>query len=252
MFNEGKHKSEVFCLWCPCVLSRFCHVWLFVTLWTVAHQTPLSMEFSRQEYWSRLPCPPPEDLPNPGIKPESPVTPALQADSLCTEPAGKPICLWEVIESVSCPVVPDSLWPHGLQPTGFSIHGIFWVRILEWLAISFFRASSQPRDWTWVSCIAGRFFPNWTTKEAPCPWYLTLILIWTWMRGDAATCPHMTWVILGVYAGFLSLQFQIHPSPFCSVPLWLTWLNAIMELPCPLPFSWVCVIESIDSLYVSF
>ena len=117
MFNEGKHKSEVFCLWCPCVLSRFCHVWLFVTLWIVAHQTPLSMEFSRQEYWSRLPCLPPEDLPNPGIKPVSPMTPALQADSLCTEPAGKPICLWEVIESVSCSVVPDSLWPHGLQPT---------------------------------------------------------------------------------------------------------------------------------------
>ena len=48
-----------------CMLS--CSVvWLCVTLWTVAHQSPLSMGFSRQEYWSGLPCPPPEDLPNPG------------------------------------------------------------------------------------------------------------------------------------------------------------------------------------------
>ena len=117
MFNEGKHKTEVLCLWCTCVLSQSCRVWLFVTLWTVAHQTPLSMEFSRQEYCRRLPCPPPEDLPKPGIKPESPVTSALQAESVCTEPAGKPTCLWEVIESVSCSVVPDSLRQHGLKPT---------------------------------------------------------------------------------------------------------------------------------------
>ena len=55
--------------------------------WTVAHQAPLSMGFSRQEYWSRLPCPPPEDLPNPGIKPRSP---SLQEDSLPSEPPGKP------------------------------------------------------------------------------------------------------------------------------------------------------------------
>ena len=46
-------------------------------LWTVARQAPLSMGFSRQEYWSELPCPPPGDLPNPGIKPKSLVSPAL-------------------------------------------------------------------------------------------------------------------------------------------------------------------------------
>jgi len=49
----------------------------------------LSMGFSRQEYWSGLPCPPPEDLPNPGVKPASPVLPALQVDSLPAEPSGK-------------------------------------------------------------------------------------------------------------------------------------------------------------------
>ena len=49
------------------VLSHFSRVWLFATLWTVAHQAPLSMGFSRQEYWSGWPCPPPGDLPDPGI-----------------------------------------------------------------------------------------------------------------------------------------------------------------------------------------
>jgi len=53
------------------------YVQLFVNPWTVAHQAPLSVEFSRQEYWSGLPFPPPGDPPNPGIKPESPASPAL-------------------------------------------------------------------------------------------------------------------------------------------------------------------------------
>ena len=50
-------------LLCVCMLSCFSRVWLLVTLWTVAHQAPLSMGFSRQEYWSGLPCLPPGDLP---------------------------------------------------------------------------------------------------------------------------------------------------------------------------------------------
>ena len=61
---------------------------LFVTPWTVAHQAPLSMGFSRQEYWSRLPFPSPGDLPDPGIEPRSP---ALEADALTSEPPGKPM-----------------------------------------------------------------------------------------------------------------------------------------------------------------
>ena len=62
------------------------HVQLFVTPWTVIRQAPLSMEFSRQEYWSGLPFPSPGDLPDPGIEPRSP---ALQADSLPNEPPWK-------------------------------------------------------------------------------------------------------------------------------------------------------------------
>ena len=64
-------------------LSR---VRLFVTSWTVAHQAPLSMGFSRQECWSGLPFPSPGDLPNPGIEPGSP---AVQADALPSESPGK-------------------------------------------------------------------------------------------------------------------------------------------------------------------
>ena len=60
-----------------CMLSHFSCVQLCATLWTVAQQAPLSIGFSRQEYWSGLPCPPPGDLPDPGIKPASPMSPAL-------------------------------------------------------------------------------------------------------------------------------------------------------------------------------
>ena len=67
-----------------CMLS---HVWLFATPWTIAHQAPLSMGFPRQEYWSGLPLPSPGDLPDPGTEPGSPV---LHADSLPSEPPGKP------------------------------------------------------------------------------------------------------------------------------------------------------------------
>ena len=72
------------------MLRCFICVQLFVTLWTAAHQAPLSMGFSRQEYWSGLPCPPPGDLPDLGIEPTTLASPALQADSLPTESPGKP------------------------------------------------------------------------------------------------------------------------------------------------------------------
>ena len=73
-----------------CMLSCFHHVWLFVTLWTIARQAPLSVGFSRQEYWSGLPCPPSGDFPDPGINPASYFLP-WQADSLPLAPPGKPI-----------------------------------------------------------------------------------------------------------------------------------------------------------------
>ena len=69
-----------------CVLNHFSLVQLFATLWAVACHAPLSMGFSRQKYWSGLPCPPPGDPPDPGIEPGCP---ALQADSLPSKPPGK-------------------------------------------------------------------------------------------------------------------------------------------------------------------
>ena len=70
------------------MLSR---VWLFVTPWTVACQAPLPMAFSRQEYWSGLPRVPLGDLPHPGIKPASLLSPALEAGSLLLAPPVKSV-----------------------------------------------------------------------------------------------------------------------------------------------------------------
>ena len=71
------------------MLSHFTYVQLFVILWTL--QASLSMEFSRQEYWSGLPRPPPGDLPSPGIEPMSLVSLALAVGSLPLVPSGKPV-----------------------------------------------------------------------------------------------------------------------------------------------------------------
>ena len=75
-------------------------------LWTVTHQAPLSMGFSRQEYWSGLPFPSPGDLPDPGIEPRSPT---LQADALTSAPPGKPLILNTSLFSHS--VMSDSCHP---------------------------------------------------------------------------------------------------------------------------------------------
>ena len=99
-----------------CVLSCFSHVWHGATLWTVAHQATLSMGFSRQEYLSGLPCPPPGDLPDPGIKLVSLMSPALAGGFFITS------ATWQAIVhqfqfQFSRSVVSDSLWPHELQHT---------------------------------------------------------------------------------------------------------------------------------------
>ena len=102
------------------------------TPWTVACQAPLSMGFSRQEYWSGLPFPSPEDLPDLGIEPGSS---ALQADSLPTELQGKPFSVLAVAaKSLQlCLTLCD---PIDGSPPGSSVPGILQARILEWVAIS--------------------------------------------------------------------------------------------------------------------
>ena len=123
-----------------------------VNLWTVARQPPLSMGFSRQEYWSGLPCPPPGDLLDQGIK-------CMQADA---ELQGSPIknvyiVKVKVLVIQSCLTVCNS---KDCSPPGFSVHGIFQARILEWVAIPF-RGSSPPRNRTDTlafPALTGRFF----------------------------------------------------------------------------------------------
>ena len=67
-----------------CMLSCFIHVWIFETLWNVAHQAPLSMEFSRKEYWNGLSFPSPGDLPDPRLEPESLTSPVLAGELFTT------------------------------------------------------------------------------------------------------------------------------------------------------------------------
>ena len=67
-----------------CELSCFSHFQFFATPWTVAHRAPLSIGFSRQEYWSGLPSPPAGDLPDPGIEPQSLLAPALAGEFFTT------------------------------------------------------------------------------------------------------------------------------------------------------------------------
>ena len=93
LFGITFSLKNAYCIWHmrACVRSRLLQcVRLFATTWTTGHQAPLSMGFSRQEYWSEFPCPPPGDLPDPGVEPRSP---PLQMDSLTTEPPGKPFDL---------------------------------------------------------------------------------------------------------------------------------------------------------------
>ena len=84
--------------------------------------------------------------------------------SFCQEPERKKkyIFLVVVLVAQSCQSLCDSM---DYRPPGSSVHGILQARILEWVAIPFSRGSSQPRDWTQVSCIVSRFFTVWATRE---------------------------------------------------------------------------------------
>ena len=96
------------------LLSRFSHARLFVTLWTVAYQAPLAMGFSRQEYWSALPCPPLGDLPDPGIELMALKSPTLAGVYLPLVPPGKLRELPRMYVCEGCSVMSNSLQPHGL------------------------------------------------------------------------------------------------------------------------------------------
>ena len=80
--TSHRHRGMT-CMCVSTVLNSFSRIQLFVTSWSTAHQTPLFMGFSRYEFWSGLPGPPSGDLPHPGIKSRSPVSPALQVILYC-------------------------------------------------------------------------------------------------------------------------------------------------------------------------
>ena len=126
-------------------------VQLFATPWTVAHQAPLSVEFPRQEYWSWLPFPSQEDLPDPGRS-------NLRLLHLLYHCA-----TWEdLIYVCMCMLVTQLCLtlcdPMDCSPPGSSVRGILQAKILEWVAISFSRGSSQARDRTLFSRIVGKLF----------------------------------------------------------------------------------------------
>ena len=145
----------------------------FATPWTVSPQTPVSMEFSRQEYWSGLPFLPPEGLPDLGIKPKSPASSALAGRFFTTEPPVIPLIVWmpwhvklyaKLLQSY--PTLCD---PLDCNPPGSSVHGILQARILEWVVMPSSRGPSQPRDWTHVSyvfCIGRQILYHCTTWDA--------------------------------------------------------------------------------------
>ena len=106
------------------------HVRLFVTPWAVAYQAPLSMGFSRQEYWSGLPFPSPGDLPNPGIEPGFPT---LEADALTSEPPGNQNKWLFFIRSIGTQTISlssqEAIWKGKIQKSSqtWPYHHCFWL-----------------------------------------------------------------------------------------------------------------------------
>ena len=106
----------------------------FVTPWTVAHQTPLSMGFSREEYWSELPLPSPGDLPNPGIKVASP---ELEGWFFTTEPPGNTSVVF-YLKIISLLAAPLHQWVENIliNQMKFSQSQIFYIRVSCFLFFS--------------------------------------------------------------------------------------------------------------------
>ena len=126
------------------------HVQLFATPWTVAHQAPLPMGFSRHEYWNGRSFPSPGDLPNPEIKPVSLGSPALAGGFFTTSTT------WEaptvIRKGVSMLVTQSCLTfcdPMNCSLPGSSVHEILQARMLEWVVISFSRGRNVISNSIW-------------------------------------------------------------------------------------------------------
>ena len=108
----------------------------------------------------------------------------------------------------SCPTLCD---PMECSPLGSSVDGILQARILEWVAISFSRGCSQPRDWTQVSCTAGRCFNLWDTREAPLHIYVFVyVYIHHMYMYTASSLPILsmnTWIVFMSWLLYIMLQW---------------------------------------------
>ena len=154
---------------CMYMLSHSVMSASFATTWTVACQAPLTMRFSRQEYWSVLLFPLLGDLSHPGIESVSPVSPGRQIGRQILYHGAS----WQAFDNSwkwkwNRSVLSNSLRPRGLcSPPGSSVHGILQARILEWVAISFSRGIFLIQGWNPGLRIAVRHFNLRASREAP-------------------------------------------------------------------------------------
>ena len=196
-------RSTGHVLW---MLSHFTHVQFFEALWTVACQVSLSMGFFRQEYWSGLLCPPQGDLPNLGIKPASPVTPVMQADSQLLNHRGSPFLNQYYIISVK---FPSLFVPGDWQAHSLGSH-LFW-------SPQYFSSSVD-------GCV-------WAPSQWNPPWFSFL------QEPDRKQEKRMgrrpsCWAPAGRSQGFLTVPLHSYPWPFGAIQS--PWGKALWKLWFPL------------------
>ena len=229
-----------------------CLVWLFTTPWTVNHQDPLSVEFSRQEYLSGLPFPPPGDLPHPGIELTSHVSPALSGGFLTTAPPGKTakVCWplrwlpddvasliiepWSSIEDVLSQIWQEALMSLSVKTT--------------WLPLTWggpLRACSWPSEYQSRRQL-GMLHPDGDTLERPpvCPlvpasWILTASMVSALPKAHSSALPSTLWATAYItYNKFHSIKlavsfYRLHPKSsnrhvnHATFMVWRTELNFI-------------------------
>ena len=160
-------------------------------------------------------------FPNPGIEPGSPV---LQVDSFPAELPGKPL-KGKVAQS----------WLTLCDPVDYTVHGILQARILEWVVFPFSSGSSWPRNWTGVSCIAGRLFTSWATREAPWP----EIIPTPWVVKAQIPNHETNFFLLLVLPIFIPLWLK---NIFCIIPILLNLSKVFYGLVCDLCQRVFCVL----------
>ena len=164
------------------------------------------MGFFRQEYWSGLPCPPPADLPDPGIDPVSLMSPALTGGFFTTSTTYNSFSFAVLcLVTQSCPTLCDPM--NCSLPLSL---GILQARILEWVTMPFSRGSSQPRDRTQLFRIAGRFLPFEPLEKAMTTGRGSLSLL----QGIFLT-QESNWGLLHCRWILYQLSYQGSPSIYC-------------------------------------